>query len=85
MNLRLIALAALAATAGSSAQAAISIATAATTYNQSFDSLTTSTTAVAWTNDSTLAGWSLFTAAGTPIATSLAGTGGSNTGRAASP
>ena len=51
-----------------------------TSYSQSFDTLTTSTTASTWGNDSTLAGWNLFTAAGAPITTYVAGTGSSSTG-----
>ncbi|MDP2008317.1 MAG: PEP-CTERM sorting domain-containing protein [Rubrivivax sp.] len=63
------------------AHAEISVTSAAFTYGESFDSLTTTTgTAVAWANDSTLAGWSLFTKDGNPITTYGADNGGSNTG-----
>jgi hypothetical protein len=52
------------------------------TYFQNFDSLTTSTTAVTWTNDATLPGWSLFRkpAPGTALTEYRGGTGSSNTG-----
>ena len=42
------------------AHATLSVGNAAFTYSQSFDSLTTSTVAAPWINDSTLPGWSLF-------------------------
>jgi MYXO-CTERM domain-containing protein len=61
-------------------QAQISLATPAATYTQSFDSLATTGTAVAWANDSTLAGWSLFTGAGNAISTYAANNGSSNAG-----
>jgi MYXO-CTERM domain-containing protein len=61
-------------------QAQVSLATPAATYTQSFDSLATSGTAVTWANDSTLAGWSLFTGAGNAISTYAANNGSSNTG-----
>jgi hypothetical protein len=50
------------------------------TYAQNFDSLTTSTSASTWANDSTLTGWSLFSqpAPGNLI-TSYAGDSGTNT------
>ena len=60
--------------------AQINIATPATFYTQNFNALTTSTTPVTWTNDVTLAGWSLFDAAGTALPTYLAGTGSSSSG-----
>ncbi|MES2717104.1 MAG: PEP-CTERM sorting domain-containing protein [Pseudomonadota bacterium] len=63
------------------AHAAVSLTDAAAVYSQSFDSLTTAVTPVSpWTNDSTLAGWSLFNSTGAAITTYLGGTGGSNTG-----
>jgi hypothetical protein len=62
------------------AHAELNVTSTSYTYGQSFDSLTTSTTAVAWTNDSTLAGWSLFNSAGAAIATYGADSGGSNAG-----
>lgn len=51
-------------------------------YSQNFDSLATSGTNNTWTNDSTLAGWSLFRSPvpGTAIATYNADNGASNTG-----
>lgn len=62
------------------AQATISLATPASTYSQNFDSLATTGATVAWVNNSTLAGWSLFTGAGTAIPSYAANNGGSNTG-----
>ena len=52
------------------------------TYLQSFDTLPTSGTSLAWANDSTLAGWSLFRqpASGTAITAINAGNGSSTTG-----
>lgn len=61
-----------------SAQAAVSVTSAAFTYAQSFDSLA-ATGSTAWTNDATLAGWSLFRASGSSLAVT-AGTGSSNAG-----
>ncbi|PSB56134.1 PEP-CTERM sorting domain-containing protein [Chamaesiphon polymorphus] len=54
----------------------------ATTYTQDFNSLTTSTGANTWTNDSTLPGWSLFRqpTPGTAITTYSAENGSSGTG-----
>jgi PEP-CTERM motif len=68
----------LAATA--TAQAAISVTSAGFTYGESFDSLTTSTTATPWVNDSTLAGWSLFISTLADAPTIVAGTGSGTTG-----
>jgi hypothetical protein len=50
---------------------AAAISYTGTTYTQDFDSLANSGATVAWTNDSTLAGWSLFNlpAAPAPFAT----------------
>ncbi len=62
------------------AHADIGVASSAFSYSQSFDSLTTSTTASAWVNDSTLAGWSLIVSNGTAAPTIAADTGGSNAG-----
>jgi hypothetical protein len=61
---------------------AIDILAPGATYNQNFDTLTTLTTAQSWTNDSTLAGWSLFSqpSPGTAITSYRAGTGSINTG-----
>lgn len=75
----LITLAALAAVS-LSANAAISVDSGAFTYSQSFDSLTTSTSNVAWANDSTLAGWSLFVSNMNAAPTYAADNGGSNAG-----
>lgn len=62
------------------AQAAVTLT--GSPYSQDFDSLIFTGTNQPWTNDSTLAGWSLFNQAsgGTPITTYSAGNGGSNTG-----
>lgn len=78
----LTALAAAALLAAAPAHAVLSVNDASFTYSQSFDSLaaTTSTSSVAWTNDSTLAGWSLFDKNSAAIATYLADAGGSNSG-----
>jgi hypothetical protein len=69
----------------SSAHAVISFN--GTTYTQNFDSLasaptTANVTSIAWANDSTLAGWSLFVqpAPGTAPTTYIAGNGSSNAG-----
>lgn len=53
-----------------------------TTYTQDFNSLITSGTGQAWTNNTTLAGWFLFRAPapGTAITTYNAADGGNNTG-----
>jgi hypothetical protein len=52
------------------------------TYSQNFDSLPSSGTAVSWTNDSTLPGWSLFVqpAPGSAPPSILVADGSSNTG-----
>lgn len=62
------------------AQAGISVSSPGFSYSQSFDALTTATTAQPWANDSTLAGWSLFAGNGNAAPTLLGGTGSSNTG-----
>ena len=67
------------------AQAAVVIASGGQVYTQNFDTLASSGTSVAWANDSTLAGWSLFRqpAPGTAITSYMADNGGgssSNTG-----
>lgn len=49
-------------------------------YSQSFDTLASSGTGVAWANDSTLSGWSLFESTGSAITAYNAGTGSSTTG-----
>jgi hypothetical protein len=67
--------------AAAPAQAGIAVNGNAFTYAQSFDSLATTGNTVAWANDSTLAGWSLFNTNLTPAAQYLADDGSSNTGR----
>lgn len=62
------------------AHADISVSSPAFTYSENFDSLSTSTTASPWVNDSTLAGWSLFNGAGAAVPTLLGGSGSTNTG-----
>lgn len=77
--LAVIAAAALAAAAP--AHADISVTSPTFSYSQSFDSLAAAgTAAVTWTNDSTLAGWSLFTSTGAAVPTYIVDTGSSNTG-----
>jgi len=61
-------------------QAQISIASPASVYGQTFDTLLNTGTTNAWTNDSTLPGWSLFTSALAPVTTYRAGDGASNAG-----
>ena len=78
MSKHLLAAAALLATV--SAQSAVSLATPAATYAQTFDSLATTGTTNAWVNNSTLPGFSLFTTAGVAVTTYRADIGGSNTG-----
>ncbi len=63
-----------------SAQAAVSLTTPAAPYTQNFDSLASTGTNIVWTNDSTLAGWSLFTAAGAAVPNYLANNGSGNAG-----
>ena len=62
------------------AHAAVSVGSVGFSYSQDFDSLTTSTTAVPWVNDSTLAGWSLYTSTLADAPTILGGTGSTSTG-----
>lgn len=75
-------LAAAAMLAAAPAQASIAVNNAAFAYSQSFDTLAsvTSASSLAWANDSTLAGWSLFNKDKAAIATYLADAGGSNAG-----
>ena len=61
------------------AHAVINVTSPAFTYSESFDSLTTSATAVAWANDNTLAGWSLFISSGAAAPTYLATNGAGST------
>jgi len=60
--------------------ATISYTTSGGSISQNFDSLTQSTSATAWVNDSTLAGWSMFNQTGAAVPTYLGGTGSVNTG-----
>ncbi len=62
------------------AQANISVSAPSFSYAQSFDTLSTATTAQPWANNSTLAGWSLFVSNGNAAPTLLGGTGSSNAG-----
>lgn len=71
-------LALLLAGVGAHASASINVNTTSFAYTQNFDSLPT--TGTSWSNDSTLAGWSLFNAAGNAITAIAAGDGSSNTG-----
>ena len=64
----------------SAAQAALGVDSASYTYSQDFDALAASGTANTWANDSTLAGWSLFSKDAAAISTYRADNGGSNTG-----
>ena len=73
-------LAATALLATCSAYASISVGSVAFNYSQSFDSLATTGSANAWANDSTLAGWSLFTSTGATPAVYTAENGASNAG-----
>lgn len=66
-----------------SAQAAIDVTSPGFTYSQNFDSLANAGTTNAWSNDSTLPGWSLFVqpAPGTAFTGNYSGdNGGSNAG-----
>ena len=62
------------------AQAAINVGSTGFSYSQSFDSLSTSTTATPWVNDSTLPGWSLFISTLADAPTIAADNGASNAG-----
>lgn len=73
----LLAIAALAALVP--AHAVIIVTSPAFTYSENFDTLTTSTTASAWANDSTLNGWSLFISTGAAPATIIGSTGSGST------
>lgn len=67
--------------AASQANAAVVLSgTGTINYSQNFDTLATSGAANTWTNDSTLAGWSLFNKSNAAITTYAADTGSSNTG-----
>lgn len=60
--------------------AAIEISSPSTPYRQSFNALAASGSAVDWSNDSTLTGWSLFTSAGGAVTNYRADTGSSTAG-----
>lgn len=61
-------------------QAAVSIVDDSFTYAQNFNGLASSGASNAWSNNSTLAGWSLFTGANAAITTYAAGTGSGTAG-----
>jgi hypothetical protein len=75
-----VSLVAFALCTATASQAAIGIGSAAEVYHQSFDSLAATGAGNAWLNDDTLAGWSLFNAAGAAITSYAADAGGSNAG-----
>ena len=62
------------------AQASIPISAPGQTYSQSFDGLASTGASVTWTNDSTLAGWSLIIQTGAAVSNYYGGDGSSNTG-----
>lgn len=62
------------------AHADISVTSPAFSYSETFDTLSTSTTASPWVNDSTVVGWSLINGAVAAVPTILGGTGSANTG-----
>jgi hypothetical protein len=64
-----------------SAFAAISVTSSSFTYSQTFDSLASTGTNVAWTNNSTLAGWYLFSGSGSALTNIDAGTGSGTAGK----
>jgi PEP-CTERM motif len=66
--------------ASAAAQAAIPVGITGIAYSESFDSLTTSTTASPWVNDSTLAGWNLYISTLADAPTIVAGTGSGTAG-----
>lgn len=70
----LVAAAALSAAVSAQAAVSISVGSAAFNYSQSFDSLASSGTTNAWSNENTINGWSLFNVA-TPVTTYRAGAG----------
>lgn len=61
-------------------QAGITVTDLNSSYNQDFNSLVSAGTNQAWSNNTTLQGWSLFTGAGTAIESYNAGTGSSTAG-----
>ncbi len=66
--------------AGAPALAAVQIDSVDTVYTQDFDGLAASGSSLAWANDGTLPGWSLFNAAGAAVGSYRADNGGSNAG-----
>lgn len=64
-----------------SAFAAISVTSPSFTYTQTFDTLASTGTNVAWTNDSTVAGWYLFNGSGSALTNIDAGTGSGTAGK----
>ncbi len=65
----------------SPARAAISYTTSGNVVNENFDSLDSSgTNGIAWANDSTLPGWSLFNSTGAAVPTYNSNNGGTNAG-----
>lgn len=66
---------------GPTSRAAVSVTSTSFTYLQNFNTLSAATgVGLPWTNDSTLTGWHLFTAAGAPITSYSAGNGSDSTG-----
>jgi hypothetical protein len=63
-----------------SALAQVSITTSSLVYNQNFNNLVNTGTAIPWSNNTTITGWSIFNASGTALATYIADAGTSNTG-----
>ena len=72
---------ALVSLANTAAIGAVSYTTYGATVSQDFNTLALSGTNVAWTNDSTLTGWSLFNKTPAAITAIDSGTGSSNTGK----
>ena len=64
-----------------SAFAAISVTSPSFTYSQTFDTLASTGTNVAWTNNSTVAGWYLFNGSGVAPANYDSSIGSSTTGK----
>lgn len=63
-----------------SAQATVSVTSAGFTYSQSFDALASTGSGVAWANDSTLTGWSLFAVPAITTYSTSTGSNGSTAG-----
>lgn len=62
------------------AQGAVSYTTSGQVVGTDFNSLASSGSSAAWTNDSTVSGWSLFNFSGGALATIAVGNGGGNAG-----